>query len=50
MKQNLIYGDLTYIIINGIVFETHNELGRYCNEKQYSDAYRTKIEGAGFVV
>ncbi|MGC9048739.1 MAG: GxxExxY protein [Patescibacteria group bacterium] len=37
---NLVYPDLSYKI-NGILFAVHNELGRFCNEKQYADA----IEG-----
>lgn len=36
MKQDLIYSDLTFVI-NGILFSTHNELGRYAKEKQYGD-------------
>lgn len=35
-RNKLIYGKLTYLI-NGICFETHNELGRYSKEKQYSN-------------
>lgn len=34
--SELIYPELSYKI-NGSLFETHNELGRYCNEKQYGD-------------
>lgn len=34
--NNLIYSDLSYKII-GIFYKTHNQLGRYCNEKQYGD-------------
>lgn len=36
MKSNIIYSDLSYKI-NGILFKIHNELGKYCNEKQYCD-------------
>jgi len=36
MENKLIFSDLTYKI-NGILFKVHNQLGRYCNEKQYSD-------------
>ena len=32
----LIYPELSYKI-NGILFETHNRLGRFCSENQYSD-------------
>jgi len=40
----LIYGDLSYKI-NGVLFVVHNELGRYCNEKQYADAIEQKLKG-----
>ena len=36
----LIYPELSYKI-NGVLFSVQNELGRFCNEKQYCDA----IEG-----
>ena len=35
-RNKLIHGNLTYLI-NGICFETHNELGRFSKEKQYSN-------------
>lgn len=39
----LIYSDLTYEI-NGVLFKVHNELGRFCNEKQYADAIENKFK------
>ncbi|MBI2025233.1 GxxExxY protein [Candidatus Kaiserbacteria bacterium] len=33
----ILYRDLSYRI-NGLLFDVHNELGRYCREKQYGDA------------
>ena len=36
-KEKLIHKDLSYKI-RGILFNIHNELGRFCNEKQYGDA------------
>ena len=35
-KHSLIYEDLTYKI-NGVLFNTHKELGPYAREKQYVD-------------
>ncbi len=35
-QTKLVYPDLSYKV-SGILFAVHNELGRYCNEKQYSD-------------
>lgn len=32
----IIYPDLSYLI-NGILFKTHNDLGRFRNEKEYGD-------------
>ena len=42
LKHPLILEKLTYII-NGILFETHNALGRYCREKQYGDFIEKKL-------
>lgn len=36
MAAKLIFGDLSYKI-TGICFKIHNELGRFCREKQYND-------------
>lgn len=35
--SKIIYEDLSFKI-NGICFEVQNQLGRFCNEKQYADA------------
>lgn len=57
--NKLVYPELSYKI-NGVLFTVHNELGRFCNEKQYCDAIerylkilnikyeREKILSAGF--
>ncbi|OGH87235.1 MAG: single-stranded-DNA-specific exonuclease RecJ [Candidatus Magasanikbacteria bacterium RIFOXYA1_FULL_40_8] len=42
-NDNVIYKDLSYKI-NNILFSVHNELGRYCNEKQISDAIENKLK------
>lgn len=42
MKQELIYKDLSYEI-TGILFDVHNELGRFCNEKQCGDLLEKKL-------
>lgn len=42
----LIYPDLSYKI-NGILFSVHNELGRFCNEKQYSDRIERCLKQTG---
>lgn len=34
--SKLVHPELSYRI-SGILFEIHNKLGRYCNEKQYAD-------------
>ncbi|MBI2023726.1 GxxExxY protein [Candidatus Giovannonibacteria bacterium] len=37
MNENqLVFPELSYKL-TGILFAAHNELGRYCNEKQYGD-------------
>ena len=46
----LFYKELSYKI-NGLLFKVHNELGRFCRERQYSDALEKllKAEGINFV-
>ncbi|MBI4992979.1 MAG: GxxExxY protein [Candidatus Magasanikbacteria bacterium] len=48
MEDKLLYKDLTYKI-RGILFETHNELGRMLNEKQYADYLEGKFKYDGIV-
>lgn len=42
-NKNLIYPELSYAL-NGIFFKVHNDLGRFCNEKQYSDAVEMLLQ------
>jgi len=39
----IIYPELSYEI-NGILFAVHNEIGRFANEKQYSDAIEIRLQ------
>jgi len=42
MEGKLIYPELSYKI-TGMLFEVHNELGRYGREKQYCDLIENKF-------
>lgn len=35
-SPKVVYPKLSYTV-TGILYKTHNDLGRYCNEKQYAD-------------
>ncbi|MEK7124497.1 MAG: GxxExxY protein [Patescibacteria group bacterium] len=41
--SKLIYPAISYKI-NGILFSVHNDLGRFCNEKQYGDALENYLK------
>ena len=43
VNHTIVYRDLTYKI-NGVLFFVHNELGRFCTEKQYGDAIEQKFK------
>lgn len=43
MGEKIIYKELSFII-NGLLFEVHNELGRYWNEKQCGDLFEQKLK------
>ena len=48
MKTNdtnkIIHKDLSYSL-NGVLFEVHNALGRFCREKQYGDLLEKLLIG-----
>ncbi|HEX9664724.1 MAG TPA: GxxExxY protein [Patescibacteria group bacterium] len=43
LKDKLIHPELSYAIV-GVLYQVHNELGRYCGEKQYGDLIETKLK------
>jgi GxxExxY protein len=45
--NKIIYPELSYKI-NGILFTVHNQLGRFCNEKQYCDLIEDFLRKNGF--
>lgn len=45
-STKIIYPELSYKI-NGIFFEVHNKLGRFCSEKQYNDAIEALLKQKG---
>jgi len=48
MREGLIYPELSYTL-TGLLFETQNELGRFCNEKQYGDLLEKKLVGSKLI-
>ena len=42
-KINLVYPDLSYQL-TGILFDIHNELGRFYREKQYGDLLEQRLK------
>ena len=41
--SKIIHPELSYKI-NGILFSVHNDLGRFCNERQYGDAVENGLK------
>ncbi|MBI2577615.1 MAG: GxxExxY protein [Candidatus Wildermuthbacteria bacterium] len=48
MKETVLYPELSYAL-TGILFLTHNELGKYCNEQQYGDKIESELHKANIV-
>lgn len=46
MVAELVLKELSFKIY-GILFAVHNELSRYCREKQYGDLLEKKLKGLG---
>ncbi len=46
MSEKLVYEKLTYKL-NGLFFQVHNQLGRFCKEKQYADALEIVLKQFG---
>ena len=44
--SKLVYPELSYKL-TGILFTVHNELGRFCNEKQYADCMESYFKKFG---
>ena len=42
-KNKVLYQELSYLIC-GLCFKVHNELGRFLNEKQYTDALESLLK------
>lgn len=42
-KKEIVHPDLSYLV-TGLLYETHNELGRFCREKQYQDTFEKKLK------
>ncbi len=45
-NPELVYPDLSYTLY-GLLFQTHNELGRYRPEKQYADFFENLLKEKG---
>ena len=43
---NVIYPELSFQVC-GALFDAHNKVGRFCNEKQYSDAIESLLKDNG---
>jgi GxxExxY protein len=46
MQDKIIHKELSYQI-TGLLFDVHNELGRFCRERQYADAFEMILKENG---
>lgn len=42
-NKDIVHPELSYKI-TGLLFQAHNELGRYCREKQYADKFEELLK------
>ena len=47
-KEKVIHPELSYAV-NAVLFKVRKDLGRFCNEQQYSDAIEKELQIAGIV-
>jgi GxxExxY protein len=45
-SKKIIFPELSYEV-NGLLFKVHNELGRFCKEKQYGDTFESLLKEKG---
>ena len=45
-NRDLIHPELSYLL-TGLFYKTHNKLGRFCREKQYSDEFKKLLIESG---
>lgn len=43
--EKFLYGELSYLV-NGLLFGTHNDLGRFARERQYADMLESLLKKA----
>jgi len=46
LQSKILYPELSYQL-TGVLFAVHNELGRFCNEKQYGDGVEKYLKEKG---